>query len=83
VVAPLAVIDPAKVDDAGRIDLLVARASDRLVARCAAAVLAELDGSALNWNGKQRIDYTQEQVGAAFGSPPVTPRIASLWPDPG
>src|SRR5882724_11203970 len=67
VVGPLAVIDPAKVDDAGRIDLLVAY--ERQIAWLAAAqqrVLAELDGSALNWNGKQRIDYTQEQVGAAL-----------------
>src|SRR5882757_7255710 len=67
VVAPLAVIDPAKVDDAGRIDLLIAY--ERQIAWLAAAqqrVLAELDGSALNWNGKQRIDYTQEQVGAAL-----------------
>ncbi|HEY3717346.1 MAG TPA: DUF222 domain-containing protein [Jatrophihabitantaceae bacterium] len=67
VVAPLAVIDPAAVDDAGRIDLLVA--FERQIAWLHAAqqrVLAELDGSALNWNGKQRIDYTQEQVGAAL-----------------
>src|SRR5882762_8193332 len=67
VVGPLAVIDPAKVDDAGRIDLLVAY--ERQIAWLHAAqqrVLAELDGSALNWNGKQTIDYTQEQVGAAL-----------------
>jgi len=67
VVAPLAVIDPAAVDDAGRIDLLVAY--ERQIAWLHAAqqrVLAELDGSALNWNGKQSIDYTQEQVGAAL-----------------
>src|SRR5882762_11517918 len=67
VVGPLAVIDPAKVDDAGRIDLLVAY--ERQIAWLHAAqqrVLAELDGSALNWDGKQRIDYTQEQVGAAL-----------------
>jgi len=67
VVGPLAVIDPAKVDDAGRVDLLVAY--ERQIAWLHAAqqrVLAELDGSALNWNGKQSIDYTQEQVGAAL-----------------
>ncbi|HZE48553.1 MAG TPA: hypothetical protein VE074_03265, partial [Jatrophihabitantaceae bacterium] len=67
VVGPLAVIDPAAVDHAGRIDLLVA--FERQIAWLAAAqqrVLAELDGSALNWNGKQSIDYTQEQVGAAL-----------------
>src|SRR5882724_4412178 len=67
VVGPLAVIDPAKVDGVARIDLLVAY--ERQIAWLHAAqqrVLAELDGSALNWNGKQTIDYTQEQVGAAL-----------------
>src|SRR5882762_8493276 len=67
VVGPLAVIDPAKVDSVARIDLLVAY--ERQIAWLHGAqqrVLAELDGSALNWNGKQTIDYTQEQVGAAL-----------------
>jgi hypothetical protein len=67
VVGPLAVIDPAKVDGVGQIDLLVAY--ERQIAWLAAAqqrVLAELDGSALDWTGKQSIDYTQEQVGAAL-----------------
>ncbi|HZE49034.1 MAG TPA: hypothetical protein VE074_05685, partial [Jatrophihabitantaceae bacterium] len=67
VVAPLAVIDPAKIDGVAQIDLLVA--FERQIAWLHAAqqrVLAELDGSALNWNGKRRIDYTQEQVGAAL-----------------
>src|SRR5882757_3319415 len=57
VVAPLVVIDPAKVDGAGRIDLLVAY--ERQIAWLAAAqqrVLAELDGSASDWDGKRTID---------------------------
>jgi hypothetical protein len=67
VVGPLSVIDPAKVAGAAQIDLLVAY--ERQIAWLAAAqqrVLAELDGSALNWTGKKSIDYTQEQVGAAL-----------------
>jgi hypothetical protein len=73
VVGPLAVIDPARVDGVGQIDLLVAY--ERQIAWLAAAqqrVLAELDGSALDWTGKKSIDYTQEQVGAARrGAAPV------------
>src|SRR5882762_11139318 len=67
VIAPLAVIDPAKVDGAGRIDLLVAY--ERQIAWLHAAqqrVLAELDGSAPDWDDKRTIDYTEEQVGAAL-----------------
>jgi len=67
VVGPLSVIDPAKVDGVAQIDLLVAY--ERQIAWLHAAqqrVLAELDGSALDWTGKQSVDYTQEQVGAAL-----------------
>src|SRR5882757_8571483 len=67
VVGPLTVIDPAKVDGAGRIDLLVAY--ERQIAWLHAAqqrVLAELDGSASDWDGKRTVDYTEEQVGAAL-----------------
>ncbi|HEY3631968.1 MAG TPA: DUF222 domain-containing protein, partial [Jatrophihabitantaceae bacterium] len=35
-------------------------------------VLAELDGRALDWAGKESIDYTQEQVGAALRLSPGT-----------
>jgi hypothetical protein len=67
VVAPLAVIEPSTVDGAAQIDLLVAL--ERQIAWLTARqqqVLAALDGRALDWAGKESIDYTQEQVGAAL-----------------
>jgi len=63
----LAMLDPAALSDAGRVDLLVAL--ERQIAWLTARqqqVLASLDGTALDWAGKQSIDYTQEQVGAAL-----------------
>jgi hypothetical protein len=60
VVGPLSVIDAAKVDGVGQIDLLVAY--ERQIAWLHAAqqrVLAELDGSALDWTGKRTVDYTE------------------------
>jgi hypothetical protein len=63
----LAMLDPAALPDAARIDLLVAL--ERQIAWLTARqqqVLASLDGTALDWAGKQSIDYTQEQVGAAL-----------------
>src|SRR5439155_6500070 len=63
----LAMLDPAVLSDAGRIDLLVAL--EHQIAWLTAAqqrVLASLDGRALDWAGKQTIDYTREQVGAAL-----------------
>jgi hypothetical protein len=65
--AALAMLDPAVLSDAGRIDLLVAL--ERQIAWLTARqqrVLASLDGRALDWQGKQSIDYTREQVGAAL-----------------
>jgi hypothetical protein len=65
--AALAMLDPAVLSDAGRIDLLVAL--ERQIAWLAARqqrVLASLDGRALDWQGKQSIDYTREQVGVGF-----------------
>jgi hypothetical protein len=67
VIAPLTAVDPSTVDGAARIDLLIAL--ERQIAWLQAEqqkVLAELDGRALNWAGKESIDYTQEQVGAAL-----------------
>jgi hypothetical protein len=67
VVAPLVVIDPSTVDGAAQIDLLVAL--ERQIAWLTARqqrVLASLDGRALDWAGKESIDYTREQVGAAL-----------------
>src|ERR1700742_2414370 len=67
VIAPLTVIDPSTVDGAAQIDLLVAL--ERQIAWLTAAqqrVLASLDGTALDWAGKESIDYTREQVGAAL-----------------
>ena len=60
-------LDPSALSDAGRIDVLIAL--ERQIAWLTAAqqyVLASLDGRALDWQGKQAIDYTQEQVGAAL-----------------
>ena len=60
-------LDPSVLSDAGRIDLLIAL--ERQIAWLTAAqqrVLASLDGRALDWAGKETIDYTQEQVGAAL-----------------
>jgi hypothetical protein len=65
--AALSMLDPALLSDAGRIDLLVAL--ERQIAWLTAAqqrVLASLDGRALDWAGKESIDYTREQVGAAL-----------------
>jgi hypothetical protein len=73
VVGPLAVIDPAIVDGAGQIDLLIAL--ERQIAWLTARqqqVLATLDGHALDWAGKESIDYAQEQVGAALRLSPGT-----------
>jgi hypothetical protein len=67
VITPLTAIDPARLDPAGRIDLLIAL--ERQLAWLAAAqqrVLASLDGVALDWAGKESIDYTEEQVAAAL-----------------
>jgi hypothetical protein len=67
VVGPLAVIDPSTVDGAAQIDLLIAL--ERQIAWLTAAqqrVLASLDGTALDWAGKESVDYTREQVGAAL-----------------
>lgn len=72
-VGPLAVIDPARVDGATRIDLLVGL--ERQIAwlqACQQRVLAALDGEALTWAGKESIDFTQEQVGAALRLSPGT-----------
>jgi len=65
--AVLSMLDPSALSDAGRIDVLIAL--ERQIAWLTAAqqyVLASLDGRALDWQGKQAIDYTQEQVGAAL-----------------
>jgi hypothetical protein len=67
VIAPLTAVDPSTVDGAARIDLLVAL--ERQIAWLTARqqqVLAALDGRALDWAGKESIDYTREQVGAAL-----------------
>jgi len=67
VVGPLTAVDPARVDGAAQVDLLIAL--ERQIAWLHAAqqrVLAALDGSALDWAGKQSVDYTEEQVGAAL-----------------
>jgi hypothetical protein len=72
-VAPLAAIDPARIDGAGRIDLLVGL--ERQIAwlqACQQRVLAALDGEALSWAGQESIDFTQEQVGAALRLSPGT-----------
>src|SRR2546423_15132062 len=53
----LAMLDPAVLSDAGRIDLLVAL--EHQIGRLHAAqlrVLASLDGTALDWAGKQSIE---------------------------
>jgi hypothetical protein len=63
----LLMLDPDALSDAGRIDLLVA--FERHIALLQAAqqqVLASLDGRALDWSGTKLVDYTREQVGAAF-----------------
>jgi hypothetical protein len=73
VVAPLAAIDPARIDGAARIDLLVGL--ERQIAwlqACQQRVLAALDGEALSWAGEASIDFTQEQVGAALRLSPGT-----------
>jgi hypothetical protein len=60
-------LDSAVLSDTGRVDLLVAY--ERQIAWLHAEqqrVLASLDGRALDWQGKEAIDYTQEQVGAAL-----------------
>jgi len=65
--AALSMLDPAVLSDAGRIDLLIAL--ERQIAWLTARqqrVLASLDGRALDWAGKETIDYTREQVGAAL-----------------
>jgi hypothetical protein len=65
--AALSMLDPALLSDAGRIDLLVAL--ERQIAWLTARqqqVLAALDVWALDWAGKESIDYTREQVGAAL-----------------
>jgi hypothetical protein len=67
VLTPLAAVDPARLDPAGRIDLLIA--FERQAGWLAAAqqrVLATLDGVALDWAGKDSVDYTEEQVAAAL-----------------
>jgi hypothetical protein len=72
-VAPLAVIDPARIDGAARNDLLVGL--ERQIAwlqACQQRVLAALDGEALSWAGAESIDFTQEQVGAALRLSPGT-----------
>lgn len=72
-VVPLAAIDPARIDSAGRIDLLVGL--ERQIAWLQAAqqrALAALDGEALSWAGEASIDFTQEQVGAALRLSPGT-----------
>jgi hypothetical protein len=73
VVAPLAAIDPARIDGAARIDLLVGL--ERQIAwlqACQQRVLAALDGEALSWAGEESIDFTHEQVGAALRLSPGT-----------
>jgi hypothetical protein len=73
VVGPLAVIDPSTVDGPAQIDLLIAL--ERQIAWLNAAqqrVLAALDGRALDWSGKESVDYTEEQVGAALRLSPGT-----------
>jgi hypothetical protein len=73
VIAPLSVVDPSTVDGPARIDLLVAY--ERQLAWLQAAqqhVLACLEGEALDWAGKQSIDYTEEQVSAALRLAPRT-----------
>jgi hypothetical protein len=73
VVAPLAAIDPARIDGAARIDLLVGL--ERQIAWLQAAqqrVLAALAREALSWAGEESIDFTQEQVGAALRLSPGT-----------
>jgi hypothetical protein len=72
-VAPLAAIDPARIDGAARIDLLVGL--ERQIAwlqACEQRVLAALHGEALSWAGEESIDFTQEQVGAALRLSPGT-----------
>jgi hypothetical protein len=67
VITPLTAVDPARLDPAGRIDLLIAL--ERQLAWLAAAqqrVLATLDGVALDWAGKDSVDHTEEQVAAAL-----------------
>jgi hypothetical protein len=71
--AALAILDPAALSDAARIDLLIAL--ERQIAWLTARqqqVLASLDGRAMDWAGKESIDYTQEQVGAALRLSPGT-----------
>jgi hypothetical protein len=72
-VAPLAAIDPARIDGSARIDLLVGL--ERQIAwlqACQQRVLAALDGEALSWAGEASTDFTQEQVGAALRLSPGT-----------
>jgi Domain of unknown function (DUF222) len=67
VITPLSAVDPARLDPAGRIDLLIAL--ERQLAWLAGAqqrVLAALDGVASDWAGKESIDYAEEQVTAAL-----------------
>src|SRR6516164_6863879 len=72
-VAALLMLEPEALSGAGRVDLLVA--FERHIALLHAAqqhVLASLDGRALDWSGKKLVDYTGEQVGAAFRLSPGT-----------
>ncbi len=72
-VGPLAAIDPARIGDAARVDLLVGL--ERQIAwlqACQQRVLAALDGEALSWAGEESTDFTQEQVGAALRLSPGT-----------
>jgi len=60
-------LDISALSDAGRIDLLIAL--ERQIAWLQSMqqrVLASLDGRALDWAGKESVDYTEEQVGAAL-----------------
>ena len=72
-VAALSAVDPARIDGAARIDLLVGL--ERQIAWLLAAqqrVLAALDGQALSWAGEASRDFTHEQVGAALRLSPGT-----------
>ena len=71
--AALSAVDPARIDGAARIDLLVGL--ERQIAWLLAAqqrVLAALDGPALSWTGEASRDFTHEQVGAALRLSPGT-----------
>ena len=70
---PLAVIDPARIDAAARIVLLVALERQMCWLHAAQQrVLAALDGEPLTWSGGASADFTQEQVGAALRLSPGT-----------